>query len=355
MAPHWFKTAVLLIATASMSGCVALKSVRHLDGKEPGPAGVAYYLPKGHIRVTMTVAEKGTDLVRSFGVDTLYLPDTPRSYSIQVQKNLIADTKMNIGVSTSGLLNSASYTFQPKLLETINNLAPRMNSRLPTAAAAVTVACTNPGVYSIVYRPDAPIGTNPSTLCGFRVAITPQGFSMSDAGDNSGNQPGDGACAENPTKCKANKSLNKGNGFFFRLNRPYLVEISDSNGVVFSDIALSPTDAPVLFLKLNRSLFAKSEGTIAFHNGVLTGYTPNLDSELESAAKIPAAMLKAYFDAVSALFTFRSGRLNGETGYMAAVENYNRARTDLEACEAAYATGDKEKIDANCRKASGQD
>lgn len=347
MSNHPLKFLAIALAAASLSGCVALRSVKNpTESTQDAPHGIGYYLPNGKIKLTLTVAEAGDEITRSFSAATVYYPDISNRYSIQLRKNLTANTDMNIAVSSAGLLNSASYTYEPKIIQAIENLAPKMVDKTVKAAgedANKEPSCAEPGAYSKMFAPSADSGE--LEFCGYRVRIT----SLAGGGDRV-----DSTAKENVVDKPAN-------GIFFRMNSPYLIEVGkrgkDGKALepVFSDIVLSPTESSTQFLKLNRALFATSDGVITFSNGVLIGYAPNMDSEIESGFKLPATIIKAYFDSVSALFTFRKGRIDGEADYLAAIENFKRTQASLEACEAAYATGDKQKIDANCRKASGQD
>lgn len=362
MSNHPLKFLAIAFAAASLSGCVALRSVKNSAPDEPNaPHGIGYYLPNGNIKLTLTVSEAGGEITRSFSAATVYYPDISNRYSIQLRKNLTANTEMNIAVSSAGLLNSASYTYEPKIIQAIENLAPKKADKDVRGDGGddpnEEPPCAEPGAYSKMFEPLT--GSQGEQFCGYQVTITSlvgtKAAVNSDAKENAGNNP-----SSDPGASTSAEGT-RGNGIFFRMNRPYLIEVGKKgkNGKVlepvFSDIVLSPTGSSTQFLKLNRALFATSDGAITFSNGVLTGYAPNMDSEIESGFKLPATILKAYFDSVSALFTFRKGRIDGEANYLAAIENFKRTQASLEACEAAYATGDKVKIDANCRKASGQD
>lgn len=339
------RTSILFCCALSLlCGCVALKSVKHpieTKAQQYAPHGVSYYLPNGQIKVSMTVTkDEQARLTRSFSVATIYYPDTSHLYSIQFQKNLAADATMNVGVSAAGLLNSASYTYTPKIIEAIQKLAPEAGAENLLEAGQTQGPCDAQGTYMVILDP---LADTTGALCGFDIAVIRL----------------DRKAANNESEqyhSKEDKPGNKANGIFFRMNRPYLITVSDKSGgtIVFSDIALSPSGSSTQFLKLNRALFAKNNGTITFQNGVLTGYSPNMDSEIESGFKLPATILKAYFESVSALFTFRTGRAEDETDYLAAVENFRRATSSLEACEAAYASGDAAKIEANCRQTDGE-
>lgn len=330
---------LICCALSLLCGCVALKSIKHPIAENAAPHGVGYFLPNGHIKVSMTVAKDGdAGLTRSFSVATLYYPDTSHRYSIQFQKNLAADVAMNVGVSTSGLLDSASYTYTPKIIEAIQKLAPEIRTEQVRKPDSTPGPCDAPGTYSIILDPTGDGGD----LCKtFGIEIKSLAGAPPDT---------------NTYKAREDDPGRKANGIFFRMNRPYLITVSDKSRstILFSDIALSPSESSTQFLKLNRALFAKNNGTITFQNGVLTGYAPNMDSEIESGFKLPATILKAYFDSVSALFTFRKGRAEDETEYLAAVENFRHATSSLEACEAAYASGDAARIEANCKQADGK-
>ncbi len=332
---------LICCALSLLCGCVALKSIKHPTAENKAPHGVGYFLPNGHIKVSMTVAKDGdAGLTRSFSVATLYYPDTSHRYSIQFQKNLAADVTMNVGVSTSGLLDSASYTYTPKIIEAIQKLASEVRTEQVRKPDPTPGPCDTPGTYSTILDPTKTGGDLCNTfdikLRSLAEALPPPDINGYDT--------------------KEDEAGKKANGIFFRMNRPYLITVSDkrTNTIVFSDIALSPTESSTQFLKLNRALFARNNGTITLQNGVLTGYAPNMDGEIESGFNLPASILKAYFDSVSALFTFRKGRAEDETEYLAAVENFRRATSSLEACETAYASGDAAKIEANCKQADGK-
>ncbi len=118
--------------------------------------------------------------------------------------------------------------------------------------------------------------------------------------------------------------------------------------LLYSDIALSPTGASTLFVQTHRSLFATISGSITFDNGVLTAFAPKSSSEIEAALKLPAAIIKAYFNSVNALFVMRKGTADSETEYLSALENMRKAKADLEACQSAYASGNQASIASAC-------
>jgi hypothetical protein len=174
-------------------------------------------------------------------------------------------------------------------------------------------------------------------LCGYEIVVT---HATSDA-----------KSVLSDTQDDQRGNSDRSNGLYFRMNLPYLVEIFSPvpRERVFSGIALSPTGAKRMFASTSRGLFSTMSGNLVFNNGVLVEFSPKHTSEIETAAKLPAAILKSYFDSVNALFVLRKGSADGEADYAAAIENLNRARASLEACEAAQASGDKEKIATHCK------
>lgn len=339
MSLHLPRTASILCVLALLSGCAAMKSVSHAEKASPG---LGYYLPKGDLKISMTVTENADkSLNRAFKIETYYYADLSRRYSVTLPKNPVGDSELSVSVTPAGLLTSATYKYQPKIIEAIANIAPKADA----AVTGSSQPCSTPGTYVQVIdlgkfdRTTGAIISPP--LCGYPITVS-----------RLGNSPNKSyGYDENRTDGKRNPT----NGLYFRMNHPYRVEIFEDPEAahpLISEIALSPSNADILFVKVNRSLFSKTEGTINFENGVLTSFAPKNTSEIESGFKLPATIIKAYFDSVSALFTFRSGRLKDEAGYMAAIEDYNRAKASLEACEAAYASGDEAKIEASCKKAT---
>lgn len=340
MSLHPLRTASMLCTLALLPGCAAMKSVSHAGQAAPG---LGYYLPKGDIKVSMTVTENDDkSLNRAFKIETLHYADLSRRYSVTLPKNPVGDSELSVNVTPAGLLTSATYKYQPRIIEAIANISPK---NAATANVPKPSPCSAPGTYVQIIDLDK-IDTAAgkvirSALCDYPIMVSRLGKSPGQSYGYEGN--------------RTNGSRNPTNGLYFRMNHPYRVDLFENakdEHPFISEIALSPSGADILFVKVNRSLFSKTEGTISFENGVLTSFSPKNTSEIESGFKLPATIIKAYFDSVSALFTFRSGRLKDEAAYMAAIEDYNHAKASLEACEAAYASGDQAKIEANCKKAT---
>jgi hypothetical protein len=329
---------IFMIAAVSMlPGCAALKSTRHSD--DSLAPGLGYYLPNGDFKITMTVSNDGGGPMRVFKVETLYYPDVTERYSVTVPKNILGATEANIQVSEAGLLESVTYTYEPKILEAIEAIPPVVPAQAMTARDAEG-PCSAPGDYVAIIAP----GDRKGTLCGFTINVTSLGATARTTAAIA--QPdasyGRSAATAGPRMPK--------NGLFFRMNLPYRIDILSDGGTALahSDIALSPTDASTLFVQTHRSLFATISGSITFDNGVLVSFAPKSSSEIETAFKLPAAIIKAYFDSVNALFVLRKGAADSETQYLGALENMRKAKADLEACQAAYASGDQTAIASAC-------
>lgn len=335
---------VLVASTATaLSGCAALKSTRH-DDASLAP-GLGYYLPNGDFKVTLTVAQGESGPTRTFKVETLYYPDVTERYSVTVPKNPLGATEADIQVSEAGLLESVTYTYEPKILQAIEAI-PAPPPADPLRSLEADNGCAAPGDYVTVLAPEDGTGM----LCGYAIQVTALGT--------------DPATRARTTPVTAQPDASYGrvyaatgkrmptNGLFFRMNLPYRVDIRTGAGnkaqTVYSDIALSPTGASTLFVQTHRSLFSTVSGSIVFDNGVLVSFAPKSSSEIETAFQLPAAILKAYFDSVNALFVLRKGAADSEAQYLGALENMRKAKADLDACKAAHASGDQTKIDAAC-------
>lgn len=332
--------AVIAVLALPLSGCAALKSKRHTDSKlEPG---IGYYLPNGDIRVTLTVSADGSGVAPVFAVDTLYYPDAAERYSVTVPKNILGATEATIKVSEAGLLESVTYTYEPQILQAMASIPTPQ----PAALVAETVrqsGCKDPGAYVAILSP----GSSGAKLCGYYITVSPLGSEQREQPRSTYARGRDEPDRRGPT-----------NGLYFRMNLPYRVDIrtGEDKGArtVWSDIALSPTGASTLFVQTHRSLFATVSGAIKFHNGVLVSFAPKSSSEIETAAKLPATILKSYFSAVNSLFVLRRGAADSETEYMTALENMRKAKADLDACTAAQASGNQTAIDAACQTATPQ-
>jgi hypothetical protein len=332
-----------------LPGCAALHSTRH-DDDSLAP-GLGYYLPNGDFKVTMTVANDGGGPTRSFKVETLYYPDVSERYTVSVPKNVLGETQATIQVSEAGLLQSVSYTYEPKLLDAVEAIPPTVSSSPQTLAASDSVgSCATPGDYVIVIAPNE----RQARLCGLTIAVSSLGPTAGSgvAGANARDAQPDATYG--PRHIAAGRRMPT-NGLYFRMNLPYRIDVlaEDGQSLLHSDIALSPTGASTLFVQTHRSLFATISGSITFQDGVLVSFAPKSTSEIETAFKLPAAILKAYFDSVNALFVLRTGAANSESQYLTAVENMRKAKADLDACKAAHASGDQAKIDAACGTGGG--
>lgn len=336
-----FRIALAIFAFSFLSACASMKSMSH--NKEARP-GLGYYLPNGDIKVTMTRTTDKNATSNQFKIETVYYADVSRRYSVTIPKNAAGDTQINVKVNSAGLLVSSEYKYEPKIIEAIANLPPKAVSR-GGATMSSSAPCQADGDYvQTIDVADLAIGRKAFVdvnMCELIVRITAIGRQPA------GGEYGYGA----PGSPK--------NGLYFRMNMPYRVEIIDPTAApartLHSEIALSPSGGHALFLKLNRSLFSKAEGKLGFDNGVLTSFEPKNSSEIESGFKLPASILKAYFESVSGLLAFRSKRIENEVAYMAAQEQYKQARAQLKACQDAYATGKPDVIDSNCKDPEKKD
>jgi hypothetical protein len=341
----WTGTGILLALTVAMlPGCAALKSTRHDDDRLA--PGLGYYLPNGDFKVTMTIANDGGGPTRSFKVETLYYPDVSERYTVSVPKNVLGESQATIQVSEGGLLQSVTYTYEPELLDAAEVIPPTVSSPPQTMPASDNVGpCATPGDYVIVIAPNDRKGE----LCGLQIRVTSLGVAPDSGAAGATAREAQPDATYGPRHVAAGRRM-PSNGLFFRMNLPYRIDVlaEDDKSLLHSDIALSPTGASTLFVQTHRSLFATISGSITFDNGVLVSFAPKSTSEIETAFKLPAAILKAYFDSVNALFVLRTGTANSETQYLSALENMRKAKADLDACRAAHLSGDQAKIDAAC-------
>lgn len=319
-------------ALAAATGCAALKSTRHTESKIT--AGVGYYLPNGDIRVNLEFDQNRTP---TFTVDTLHYPDIRYRYSVSVPKNVAGDTEMTVKVNDSGLLQSIDYKYEPKIIEAVKAIPPQ------TRTANVSIADANQASATCLQRKYAvsfkvnPEGnyTQLASICGFSIEVKPASTSRQ------------------PSKSYDSRLFKPKDGLYFRLNLPYEVKIyaeSESKFPIYSDIAFSPTGGSTLFVSTNRSVFSTMSGKVTFNQGVLTEFAPKNTSEIETGFKLPAAILKSYFDSVNALFVLRKGSADKETEYLTAIRNLDIARASLEACQSAYESKDPKQIDSACKK-----
>ncbi len=348
MSLHRRTAGCIVLALILLPGCAALHSTRH-DDDSLAP-GLGYYLPNGDFKVTLTVGDGTTGPARTFKVETLYYPDVAERYSVNVPKNILGATEANIAVSEAGLLESVSYTYEPKILQAIEAI-PVPSPPEAQRSADTDNDCSAPGDYVTILAPD----DTTASLCGYVIRVTPLGFDPATRTRTTPTvtQPD---ASFGPAYAAAGKRVPT-NGLFFRMNLPYRLDIRTGNGpkaqTVHSDIALSPTGASTLFVQTHRSLFATVSGSIVFDNGVLVSFAPKSSSEIETAFKLPAAILKAYFDSVNALFVLRKGAADSEAQYLSALENMRKAKADLDACRAAHAGGNQAQIDAACGSGGG--
>jgi hypothetical protein len=329
---------MLLVVTAvALSGCAGLTS-RPLGQATAQPAeGIVYHLPRADIVITVTTTAEGGGAAAvsaiSIAAGGAYA-DLRTEYLLNVERNPLGESVIDIGVTNDGLLTTADAKSTPKLIEALAVVAEK--------AAAVSAAskiqdpagnaCLNAGTHTFlvpILRDDEGQGTGFSlsrgkfrtTVCGKALTVNVQELFP--------------ATAE---ALKAQAAADTRQGVYYRQSRPYRVTVTPSKpgfGLHADQVVLSPTRSPLRFLPYARSLFGRGEVTLAFSNGQPQAFQQTVDGEIPGLLKLPAAVLEAYFAAVGAVFNGFSGRDKAEAGAINSEIQLQLARQKLAACMAA--------------------
>jgi hypothetical protein len=315
--------------------------------------GMVYYLPKQQLKLTLTVVQgaQGTPSTRSVTVVTTDpFADRSARYVAQYRRNQIGSNTLKVKINSNGLLDGDTEgSSTPQVAEFLGRLAG-IDAREARFKEREKEGCKDPGTYEwILDRIDnrvsvalheqgrvhdvAMTGSEPDpSWCGLTVRIdelveqvTEQSWSGVDLHGN-------------------------GHGFFYRQKRPVQVTVSTDGGErkVFVH-TLVDERSPTEYLPIPRTLFAATTWKVTFSNGTPTFYDVNAGGDVLGLAKLPADVLKAYSQAVTAGLNDRKGMATAETEYLKQLAALATQQAKYEACRAAAQGGDPGKIQDACK------
>lgn len=330
----------MLLASLSLAGCSSMLSVPvTATSAATAGDGLVYYLPRRDVLITFTVAEKGQRPTVEIAASASYA-DPNEVYVLRYQRNAIGENAIDIGINTSGLLNNAAKSTSSNQLSQIAEAFSALKAaRAATALPANLDDCLDVGVhrYSVDLTKDlVPItdkSGNPNgnfslgkTLCGknFPVGVVVEKLWSSASAAN-----GIRAVACGGAPC---------NGLYYRQNRPYRVTLT-APGVTATQVVESPSESGTLFLPMAATVFAGSEASFTFEDGVPTHYAQKADGEAIALLKLPAQLLKAYFEAVGGILSATKDNKTAQAEKVGAELKLELAKRQYSICLAAIGAG----------------
>ncbi|MGA9701265.1 hypothetical protein [Pseudomonas sp.] len=284
------KLFILAGSVALISACSGVKSVPNPD--QDNLDGLIYYMPMKDLIVTVDVGAENQLNSVTIGTSTAYA-DRSKKYSLSFQKALLADNDINIGTTSAGLLKSATSETTSQVSEIFKGLGSLAGTATEWLNKVSTPMCTK-GSHVFVYK--FPVVIEPDKPpCG--VMLTVQRYDKITK---------DKTTEDLSTKRVAdNKSGNS--GIFYKQEIAYLISATYPDGLNAAKIVTSPSESPVYFLPISKTLFSSSKADFTFEDGVPTKFAQKSDSELVSLFSLPATIIGAYFEAVGKVFdSFKS-------------------------------------------------
>jgi len=321
-------SAALMLA---VTGCASVQSTSLAS--DQATAGLVYRLPKKLIVVTYAVTDDGKPGTATVAVSGA-LPDMSMRYVANFSRNLLGKNTLEIGIGPNGLLTSskASTTSQIELI--LANLASAAGA-LTVASAAVnndaTPKCVKKGTYVTTYSLED-FAKGGVGFCD--LSVTARRIS-------------------GPTMpAKIDMGSGAQTGYFYRTTVPVTVTVKYLPSFARSEesaVVLLPDVESLEFLPVERSLFANNSAEFTFVDGTPTLYKQDVDGEILALSKLPAAVLKGYFEAIGTAFTQRSTNATSEAMLFAKLDALALQRQRSALCDKAIASGDATAILAQCK------
>ena len=307
---------LLLIGVIWLAGCSSIQSTPASSGLT---SGLYYYMPKQDFVVTINQDKQG-DVV-TLGVSTPY-PDLSHAYLLQYSKNGVGKNIMKIGLQPNGLLTSVNSEVQSGVTDALKGVASVLGTISALGEARLKGGKCAPGdnIWVIEAKPTI---TDKDLCGGHRVSVIRAPL---------------GAAAETDKVVQPDDS----SGIYYRLARPYYVKVSGTKEA--EAILLSPSESATRFLPVPRAFFANSVAEMTFSDGMPTMYNIDTDGELVAALKLPAEVIKAYFDAMGAVFDSFSQRDSKQAAQLQAATQLELAKQKYQACLAAIKKNDTTTI-----------
>ena len=326
----------LCITVAALSltvaGCASVQSTA-LTSNQTVP-GLIYRLPQKLIVVTYVVPEdkkQGTATV----VPSSSVPDMSTRYVANFSRNLIGKNTLEIGINPNGLLSSSKASTTSQIEQILTNLAGAVGTVSTFAAVrerALEKVCEAKGTYTTTYTLDELLKPGgDKSFCN--LAVTAERVSPS----------------LGQTKIAVDSGAQT--GYFYRTTIPIkvTVEYLQSARSKESTFVLLPDVDSLEFLPVERSLFANNSAEFTFADGIPTLYKQDVDGEILALSKLPAAVLKGYFEAIGAAFSQRSTNATNEATLLSKLDALTVQRQRSAQCDKAIASGDAAAILAQCK------
>lgn len=335
MTPRFIAANVAIFLT-SCSSVTSIESPANGETAE----GLAYYMPQRDFSVTVTIDEKRKTTV-ALGTTNPY-PDLSTRYVLRHGSNLVGQNSLDVGINSSGLLQSATSKTVTQIDQALRGLASAVGSigALNFKAFTGSGDCAV-GSHTFVFLdkdfPTTAPTTEPRTArkqpCGLSISLTnlDQGAYLS---VNHTREPG-----------------KRHSGFYYRQNIPYLMTASSDNGIHAAAVVYSPNKSPTYFLPAARTVFANNEAVFAFEEGVPTRYKQDTDGEIVGVLSLPAAVISAYFGAVGSVFDSFKTTDEKESSALGQSLSLTLMQQKYEACIAAIKAGDDTLVEElGCNK-----
>lgn len=324
-------TAAALLLT--VAGCASVQSTSLAS--DQAIAGLVYRLPKKLIVVTYVVPEDGKPGTVTVAASDA-VPDMSTRYVANFSRNLLGKNTLEIGINPNGLLTSSKATTTSQIELILANLAGAAGSLTVAAAAALRSPdaepqCVAKGTYKTTYTLEHLLKNSRDKFCD--LLVTAERIPYSTA----------------PTKIAMGSGAQT--GYFYRTTVPIIVTVEYLRFARSKEraVVLLPDVESLEFLPVERSLFANNSAEFTFVDGIPTLYKQDVDGEVLALSKLPAAVLKGYFEAIGAAFSQRSTNATNEAALLAKLDALSLQRQRSAQCDKAIASGDAAAILAQCK------
>ena len=308
----------LILAALGLVSCSSIKTIERPSAGDTD--GLTYFMPKKDFLVTVTIKDKKVERVH-LGSTASY-PDLSKQYLLRHGGNVFGKNTMNVGVSESGLLSSTSSVTVSNVTDVFKNLAASLGQIKPSRLGVKLDSdntCTTDGDNTFVYKVSGSY-----TACGMNIKITKQ-------------------TDDTNISAHSKEAETEYSGVFYRQNIPYLVTAS-GGGLNAASIVFSPSESRTHFLPISRTFFSNNKAEFAFTEGIPTSYMQETDGEAVALLKLPADILKAYFEAIGSVFDSFKSNDSKESAALSASLNLKLEKNRYDACIAAIRANDDAKI-----------
>lgn len=336
------KPLVIFVAFWLIS-CSAIKSVvapTELDG-------LVYYMPMKDLLVTVVQGEAKAPTV-TVDVTKAYA-DRTKPYVLRHGINAFGKNTLDIVITERGLLSSAKSTTISTVGEALKSLGASAGSistlmmdASPTEKPEVCAEGTHTFVYAI------PDQVETQFPCGLPLQITPLTGTLAEAVKSAIETkavPAKDKPASRPGGLPATKPAGvEYSGVFYRQELPYLVTIVSGTAIHQASIVYSPSRSETRFLPASETFFSNNKAEFEFTDGVPKKYLQETEGEGTALFKIPAEVLSAYFGAIGTMFDAFKSNDSKQADFLAQSLKLELMKRKYEACLAAIAAGETEKV-----------